>query len=88
MGDSTTPLMTVSDVARSLSVSRSLVYRWVEEKRIPCFRLGKTLRFSKPEIEKWLTVQHFEPPDATANNVEFERDVDKILKPTIMESKL
>lgn len=88
MEDSTKPLMTVSDVARSLSVSRSLVYRWVEEDRIPCFRLGKTLRFSQPEIEHWLTVQHFEPPDMTANNVEFERDVDKILKPTIMESKL
>lgn len=48
-------IWTVHDVALYLRMSESKVYRLVKEKRIPVIRLGKTWRFRKDLLDKWLS---------------------------------
>lgn len=35
-----TNYLTVRDAAKAAGVSQSLVYQWVKEKRLACFRMG------------------------------------------------
>jgi len=80
--------MTVSDLAAFLSVSKSLVYRWVEENEIPHYRFGKVVRFNTVEVKEWLDSQRVEPKPQASSNAQFEREVDKILSSTIIRAKL
>ena len=43
----------VKTAARFLGVSVSLVYAWVERKRIPHYRMGRSIRFRIPELDEW-----------------------------------
>ena len=47
-------LMTVDDVARYLRVSKSGVYRWVTERKLPALRAGHLLRFRSEDVEAFL----------------------------------
>lgn len=47
-------LLNVPDIAGYLKVQRSTIYSLVETKQIPHYRVGRQIRFKKPEIEKWL----------------------------------
>jgi len=47
--------LTVKDIAAALKVSEVFIYKLVRENQIPFRRIGaKSVRFSEPEIEKWL----------------------------------
>ncbi|HEV2248813.1 MAG TPA: helix-turn-helix domain-containing protein, partial [Terriglobia bacterium] len=47
-------IVDVKVAARFLGVSPSLVYAYVERKQIPHFRMmGRCIRFSISELEKW-----------------------------------
>jgi excisionase family DNA binding protein len=81
-------LMTVSELAEFLSVSKSLVYRWVEENEIPHYRFGKAVRFNTIEVKEWLDNQKVDSKSEESKDAELERDVDKILSSTIMRAKL
>jgi len=47
-------LMDFKETKQFLSVSRATLYRWIYEKKIPAFKIGKTWRFDKKRIEKSL----------------------------------
>ena len=47
--------LNVRDVAGLLGVSEKTVYRWVNDGKIPFFRVGDQLRFSRGEILEWAT---------------------------------
>ncbi len=47
-------LMTVSEVARLLRLHPNTVYSQTEAGELPCFRIGKSIRYSREEIEKYL----------------------------------
>jgi len=51
------PLMTVEDLARYLNVSTSKVYKDAEAGKLPCFRIGASLRFSRRQIVAMLNAQ-------------------------------
>jgi len=54
-------LMTVSEIAAFLKVPVSWVYERTRRRgieRLPHVKLGKYLRFSIPEIKKWLEQQY------------------------------
>lgn len=54
---SSEPLLTVTDVAKRLAISRRGVY-YLLERGLPCLRLGKkTLRFDPAAIDAWLADQ-------------------------------
>jgi excisionase family DNA binding protein len=46
--------LTVPELAKYLKVSKETVYRWLESKTVPCYRLGKLWRFKRDEIDKWV----------------------------------
>lgn len=53
MGESE-PWLGVEQIAAHLSVSKETIYRWLEKKRIPSYRLGKVWRFRASEVDEWL----------------------------------
>ncbi len=49
--------LSVGDVAQLLSVSEKTVYRWVQQGKLPAYRLGQQLRFNRAELLEWATAQ-------------------------------
>jgi excisionase family DNA binding protein len=47
-------LLTPDDLAAFLSISKTGVYRLVEKRRIPFFRVGGSLRFEKKDVLSYL----------------------------------
>lgn len=48
-------LLTASEVGARLRLSRRTIYRWAEEGRIPCIKVGgHALRFSLSAVRAWL----------------------------------
>lgn len=50
-------LLKIDQVAESLQVSRSLIYKWVHYGYMPHVKIGTLLRFKESELEKWLRVK-------------------------------
>ena len=47
--------LTVRDVSELLDVSEKTVYRWVNERKLPGYRLSGQYRFSRAEVLEWAT---------------------------------
>ena len=47
-------LMDVKELAKYLGLVEQTVYRMVSRGEIPAVRLGRTIRFRKSTIDKWL----------------------------------
>ena len=47
-------VMTTAETCRYLKVAPRTLYRYIQEKRVPAFKLGKDWRFVKSELEQWL----------------------------------
>jgi excisionase family DNA binding protein len=47
-------MWTVSDIAKTMQVSRIWVYKLVREKKIPFYHIEKCVRFDPGEIRAWL----------------------------------
>jgi excisionase family DNA binding protein len=47
-------LMSPEQLAECLGLSKSFIYALIKTKAVPFFRIGKTVRFSPPEITQWL----------------------------------
>ena len=56
--------MTIDQVAAYLQLHPQVIYRHVRAGLIPAARIGKTLRFKKTVINKWLENQSWESMDA------------------------
>ena len=50
-------LLTLRDFARYLGVSEKTVRRWVAARRIPCLRLGRTIRFDRGDVFRWVSAR-------------------------------
>jgi len=48
--------MTISDLAEYLQVSKSSLYKLVQQGKVPGQKVGKHWRFSRTSINKWLDV--------------------------------
>lgn len=44
----------IKDIVDFLQVSEKTVYRWIKEKKIPCYRINHQYRFNKAEINEWI----------------------------------
>lgn len=49
--------LTVADVAKLLNVSERQVYKLVAEHRIPCFKIGGSIRFDPLAVALWLRMK-------------------------------
>ena len=47
--------LTVRDVSELLDVSEKTVYRWVNDRKLPGYRMSRQYRFNKAEILEWAT---------------------------------
>ncbi len=47
-------LLDTEEVALLLKVKKRTIYEWVRTNKIPHKKIGDLLRFSKPEILKWI----------------------------------
>ena len=52
-----TEFLTAEEVAEYLRLPLSTVYKLVQDKRLPGFKVGKHWRFRKDSIEKWIKDQ-------------------------------
>lgn len=48
------PLLSPAEAARLLAVKPSWIYEAVRAHRMPCLRVGKHIRFTRPMLERWL----------------------------------
>ena len=55
--------LTVNELATLLSVSERQIYKLAAEHRIPCFKIGGSIRFDPAAIANWLR-QKMAPADA------------------------
>jgi excisionase family DNA binding protein len=50
-------IMTIGEVADYLKVTERTIYRLAGAKKIPSFKVGGSWRFSKSDIDAWITKQ-------------------------------
>lgn len=53
---------TAHDLAQMLQLDETTIYRKADRHEIPSSRLGRTVRFPKPLINKWLEKEGFLVP--------------------------
>lgn len=54
-----TRMLTVDEVASYLGLSRQRVYALTSTRGIPFHKIGRSVRFNPPDIDKWLEGQRF-----------------------------
>jgi excisionase family DNA binding protein len=47
-------LYTAEQVAELLSLKKKTIYGWAEQGRIPCYKIGKALRFRESELREFI----------------------------------
>ncbi|MGO8766788.1 MAG: PTS sugar transporter subunit IIA [Limisphaerales bacterium] len=65
--------LTVKDVAGLLNISEKTVYRWIDERKLPGYRLSGQYRFNRAELMEWSTANRinvspriFEEPETSS----------------------
>ena len=54
-------LLTVSEVAKILRVSKTTLYRMIEDRKVTFVRIGKMVRFTKANLESLVGDRHVNP---------------------------
>ena len=47
-------LMTVTETCRYLKITSRTLYRYLQSRQIPAFKLGKEWRFVRSDLEQWI----------------------------------
>jgi excisionase family DNA binding protein len=53
----TDELLTAAETCRYLKIAPRTLYRYIQERRMPAFKLGKEWRFVRSDLEQWLRAQ-------------------------------
>lgn len=61
-------LMTLPEIATYLGMAERTIYVWVQQKKIPAFKLGASWRFRRSEIDAWLESQRSGPTTTLLND--------------------
>ena len=61
----TDPLVKVSFAAKATGLNKYFLYRLANAGKIPCYRAGRAIRFSIPELLEWMKTQHQIQVDTT-----------------------
>lgn len=67
-------LLTLDEVAAVLRVSKTSVYRLVERRELPFCRVGRSLRFTREDIEAYLQARRVESIAVTIDRHERTQD--------------
>ena len=41
-------------ISELLGISRSTLYEWIIQKKIPCIKVGRLVKFKKSDLEEWI----------------------------------
>ena len=52
-------ILTRDELSEKLKIPKKTLYKWTREKRIPCVKLGKHLRFIESDINQWLKESYY-----------------------------
>jgi excisionase family DNA binding protein len=58
-------LLTIEEVAEYLQVSPKTVYRMIQRREIPCYKVANQWRFKWSAIQDWMENENFRPPEQT-----------------------
>lgn len=47
-------LLTVAETCRYLKIAPRTLYRYIQERQMPAFKLGKEWRFVRSDVEEWI----------------------------------
>jgi len=47
-------VLTIDELSEKLKIPKKTIYKWTREKKIPCAKIGKHLRFIESDIDQWL----------------------------------
>jgi len=61
VGSNVDNLITPRELASLLRLSLASVYRLVDKRALPFYKIGGNLRFSRPEVEKYLDCVRIDP---------------------------
>jgi len=50
----------IKDIVELLSVNEKTVYRWIKDKKIPCYKINHQYRFNRAEINEWILLNKIE----------------------------
>ena len=50
----------IKDMVELLQISEKTLYRWIQDKKIPCYRINHQYRFNRAEINEWILSQKIE----------------------------
>ncbi len=57
----------IKDIVELLQVNEKTVYRWIKDKKIPCYRINHQYRFNRAEINEWILSNKIELSSSLIN---------------------
>jgi len=57
----------IKDIVDLLQVTEKTVYRWIKDRKIPCYRINHQYRFNKAEINEWILSHRIEYSSSLIN---------------------
>ena len=48
------PWVSVQDVAGHLGVARDSVYRWIDHRGLPAYKIGRLWKFRLSDVDRWV----------------------------------
>ncbi len=46
--------LSVDEIGAYLGVKRDTVYKWINERKIPGYKIGRLWKFNKMEVDEWV----------------------------------
>lgn len=46
--------LSVDEICEYLGMGRDTIYKWIEEKGLPAYRLGRLWKFKAKEVDEWV----------------------------------
>ena len=56
--------LSVREAASRLGVSENTIYRWIEERGLPAYRVNESYRFNEAELLEWANSHPVQPPQS------------------------
>ena len=67
-------IFTMEEISSYLKVSKETLYKMIQRREIPCFKLGGQWRFKKDKIDAWLEELSNTPENTTPKNLDITED--------------
>ena len=63
--------LTVEQLAEFLNCKESTIYSWVSKGAVPCYKIGRLVRFRLEDIEEWLRTQRGKASESSKKTREY-----------------